>query len=106
MIRASFEELYLRGFDVGGKEIFDYEGQPFTGIWETRNDGILYSEIEYKDGYQEGFKTTYHFPGGNIKSQIFMKHNNFDGIFKTWDANGVVTKEAYFKDGVEIPKPV
>jgi antitoxin component YwqK of YwqJK toxin-antitoxin module len=101
-IRVSFEELDLLGFDVGGTEIFSYQGQPFTGILETKTNGIIYCEEEYKNGYKEGLQTMYHFPSGNIRSQIFLRNNNFDGIFKTWDDNGVVTKEAHFQNGIEI----
>ena len=55
-IRVQFDDLELIGFDGGGVEMFNYQGQPFTGILVTMTNGIVYYEEEFQNSYKEGLQ--------------------------------------------------
>ncbi len=80
----------------GGVEALLYNGQPFTGIAQFyTEDGILYGEDEYHEGYQEGWKRFY-FPNGQLQSE-YKTHNN-DRISNTWsefDEDGNILKDSW-----------
>ena len=101
-IRVAFDDLELIGFDGGGIEIFNYQGQPFSGILETKNDGITYSEEEFQNGYKEGLQRRYFFPSGALKLEYTLKNNDFDGLYKRWDENGNLVEQSNWQDGIKI----
>lgn len=101
-LRVEFDDLELIGFDYGGSEIFHYQGKPFTGFLETKENGIVYGEEEFQEGYKEGIQRSYYFPSGNIEHEYFLKNNGLNGIFKKWDEDGNLTSQSTWKDGVKI----
>lgn len=88
--------------------------------WENGN---LKSELRYKDGKLNGecfwyyynskpeMKTTYElgklngetvrwYENGNIQSRYFIKDDNYDSIFESYNVYGVLIKEEHYKEGV------
>lgn len=74
-LRVKQEDLEHAGFDGGGSEILHYKGKPFTGIKLIYEDaGWLSGEIEYQNGYREGWEREY-YEDGQLESE-FKMHNN------------------------------
>jgi len=101
-IRVEFDDLELIGFDGGGSEMFNYQGQPFTGILVTMTDGIVLSEEEFQDSYKEGLQRRYFYPSGHLQYEFTLKNNGLEGVFSTWDENGNLVEQSNWQDGIEI----
>ncbi|WP_333809341.1 hypothetical protein [Flavobacterium sp.] len=81
-LRVKQEDLKLVGIDSGGSEILHYKGKPFTGIKLIYEDaGWLSGEIEFKNGYREGWEREY-YENGQLESEVKM-HNNI-AVPGTW----------------------
>lgn len=89
MQRVNYKNLELLFMDAGGSPFYRYQGIPFTGIVEFYYEsGIISSEEEYEDGYQQGW-VRYYYENGNIESE----YKAFDvetvpGTYKRFDENG------------------
>ncbi|TSJ38722.1 hypothetical protein FO440_19655 [Mucilaginibacter corticis] len=101
-LRVNYDDLEIIGFDGGGIEMFNYEGQPFTGIVVSMKDGVVYTEEEYQNGYKEGLQKEYFFTSGVLRFEFTVRNNNLNGVFKTWDENGNLVKQSNWKDGAKI----
>jgi len=90
MIRKNSNELELWYFDGGGVPVYRYNGTPFTGIVEEYDNGILYAEDEYINGFQEGWMRIYH-TNGQLQIKV-QKHNNMQvsGTYKEYDQDGIL----------------
>lgn len=88
-LRIREEELELVGLDGGGTEILHYKGKPFTGIRLIYEDeGWLSGEIEFQNGYQEGWIREY-YKNGQLESEYKMSNNiHIPGTTKSYDENG------------------
>lgn len=81
-LRVKQEDLELVGIDSGGSEILHYKGEPFTGIKLIYEDaGWLSGEIEFKNGYREGWEREF-YENGQLESEVKM-HNNI-AVPDTW----------------------
>lgn len=81
-LRVKQEDLELVGIDSGGSEILYYKGKPFTGIMLIyENAGWLSGEVEFQNGYQEGWEREY-YEDGQLESEVKM-HNNI-AVPDTW----------------------
>ena len=75
ILRVKDEDLELVGVDGGGSEILHYRGEPFTGIRLIyENDGWLSGEVEYQNGYREGWEREY-YKNGQLESEYKMSNN-------------------------------
>ena len=84
------------GVDIGGGDIYHYNGEPFTGIlYENFPNGNLKYEIECKNGYPEGVQRHY-YPNGQLWEEGFLKYNQDYGPFRQWDEGGNLIKESDF----------
>ncbi|MDB5154931.1 MAG: hypothetical protein JWR54_3682 [Mucilaginibacter sp.] len=101
-IRVQFDDLELIGFDGGGSEMFNYQGQPFTGILVTMTNGIVYSKEEFQNSYKEGLQRRYFYTSGNLQFEFTLKNNGLDGVFSTWDDNGNLIEQTNWQNDVEI----
>ena len=86
-------DINIAGFDIGGGEIYHYQGAPFTGILVTTYpNGNLNSEIQCINGYPEGFEREY-FENGQIREESFIIKNRPYGLIRQWDKNGNLISE-------------
>jgi antitoxin component YwqK of YwqJK toxin-antitoxin module len=87
-LRIKEEDLKLIGFDGGGSGMYYYQGKPFTGIMLGYDNGVLYVEREYQNGYEEGW-CRYYYKNGQ-KEEEYKIHNNIiiDGTYKEWGEDG------------------
>lgn len=89
ILRIEYKDLEHAGFDGGGSEILHYKKKPFTGTMiDYEDDGSLAFEIEYENGYREGWIRYYH-PNGQLEEEHQL-HNNVvvSGTFKKYDEEG------------------
>lgn len=81
-LRVKQEDLELVGVDGGGIAMLNYKGKPFTGIMLIYEDaGWLSREVEYQDGYREGWERDY-YEDGQLEEEVKM-HNN-RAVPDTW----------------------
>lgn len=74
-LRIKYNQLEHDGFDGGGSEKLTYQGKPFTGVKLIFEDaGWLSGEIEYQNGFREGWERDY-YEDGQMEQEIKM-HNN------------------------------
>ncbi|WP_144281429.1 toxin-antitoxin system YwqK family antitoxin [Chryseobacterium echinoideorum] len=88
-IQKNDKDLKIPRLDGGGVPIFYYKEKPFTGIVFSKYDnGVVFKEEEYENGYQEGW-IRYYFENGKL-NQESNNHNNItiDDTFKEWDKDG------------------
>ncbi|MHA3788361.1 toxin-antitoxin system YwqK family antitoxin [Flavobacterium hauense] len=88
-VNRNNSELKLWYLDSGGVPVYQYRGEPFTGIIEEYYDNnVLQSEEEYQNGYREGWIRSYYY-NGNIDTE-YQDHNNITvpGTYKEFDENG------------------
>lgn len=100
-LRVSFEDLELIGFDAGGGEILNYQGEPFTGIIEELKDGRLIGEVEFTNGHRGGVYRTY-FDNGQLEEEYFLYFNKMEGNYREWDEDGNLISSTNWKDGEQI----
>lgn len=100
-LRVKYEDLELIGFDSGGGEIMNYNGQLFTGIIEEIRNGILVGEFEFTNGHEGGVQRGY-YPNGQIQEEFFIYFNKLEGIFRERDEDGTLTSTTHWKNGVQI----
>jgi antitoxin component YwqK of YwqJK toxin-antitoxin module len=88
-LKVKEEDLEHDGFDGGGSEKLRYQGLPFTGfIVEYYPNGNVLCELEYQNGFQDGYWREYH-ENGQLASE-FKTHNNclVTDSSKYFDENG------------------
>lgn len=102
-IKVKEEELEFVGIDGGGIPIYNYQGNPFTGIIVDYFFGtnIIAGETEYINGYQDGVEREY-YENGNIKNEIHSRNNKLHGNCKRWDEQGNLLSTTEWKEGVKI----
>ena len=101
ILRVKDEDLEFIDIDGGGTPIYHYQGKPFTGMLLEYYDNILYREIEYLKGYEEGVERVY-YDNGKIKYEFHSKNNKPHGISKNWDEEGNLISTTEWKEGVKI----
>lgn len=95
-LRIKEEDLELAGVDGGGSEILHYQGKPFTGILidydVNDNARFLCMEVEFENGYREGWVRYYH-ANGKLEQEYFL-HNNLvkPDTYKEYDDEGNLLK--------------
>ena len=105
MVTINYDDpdLTPAGLDVGGGEIYHYQGIPFTGMLQySFPNGNLQTEIAYVNGHPEGVWREYYL-NGQIMEESYIKYNLYYGPFKEWDESGNLITESDF--GVE-PKDI
>ncbi|OBS13475.1 hypothetical protein ATE49_12490 [Elizabethkingia miricola] len=100
-LRVKEEELEFIDIDGGGTPIYHYQGKPFTGMLLEYYDNILYREIEYINGYEDGVERVF-YENGKVKNEFQSKDNKLNGICKDWDEEGNLISTTEWKDGVKI----
>lgn len=65
---------------------------------EYYENGVLASEIEYKEELRNG-KSIVYYPNGNIKQEGYFVDDKEHGLFKEYYETGRLATEAYFKNG-------
>lgn len=95
-LRVLEKDLELVGIDSGGSEMLHYQGKPFTGIKidsDTENNiEYLCMEIEFQNGYREGWERYYH-PKGQLENEYYLHNNEVKtGTYKEYDENGKLTR--------------
>ena len=100
-LKVREENLEFINIDGGGIPIYHYQGKPFTGILLEYYDDVLYREIEYKNGYQDGIIKGY-YENGNIEYESHNKNNKLHGIYRDWDEEGNLITTTEWKEGVKI----
>jgi len=89
MIKIQNTELELIKVDGGGSPVYNYKGNPFTGILVGYSkNGHVFVEEEYQNGFQEGW-TRFFYENGKVKRE-YKSHNNLqvEETYKEWDENG------------------
>ena len=109
MVRINIEDedVEFAGNDAGGGSMWNYKGQPFTGILEDFcENGNLIGEIECKNGYKDGLQTAF-YENGLPKEEYHEKYNRCYGPYKYWDEEGILILHILFdNDGKEINRIV
>ncbi len=89
-------DLTLAGIDIGGGEIYNYQGAPFTGVLQfSFPNGNLETEITCVNGRPEGVWRGY-YPNGQMMEEFYFKYNQEYGPYTRWDENGNVIKQFDF----------
>jgi antitoxin component YwqK of YwqJK toxin-antitoxin module len=97
------DDLEYAGIDAGGGSMFNYRGQPFTGIIEEfdQNDTLV-GEMEFRNGYKDGVQRLY-CQNSQMEQEYFEKYKRFYDTYKYWDANGNLIRHIEFdNEGNEI----
>lgn len=102
-LKVKEQDLEFIDIDGGGIPIYHYQGKPFTGILLEYYDDILYREIEYLNGYQEGVERVF-YENGKIKNEFHLKDNLLHGVCKSWDEKGNLTTEGIWENEILIKK--
>jgi antitoxin component YwqK of YwqJK toxin-antitoxin module len=100
-IKIKEERLTLIRLDGGGLPVYNYKGKPFTGFiieYFPSKMGVIESEIEYTNGYQEGVQRAF-YEDGKLESEIYTKNNMLDGTNKIWDKEGNLISERVWEKG-------
>lgn len=100
-IKIKEEKLTLIRLDGGGLPVYNYKGKPFTGFiieYFPNKMGVIESEIEYTNGYQEGVEREF-YENGNMKYEFHTKNNMLDGVTKRWDEDGNLISEKIWEKG-------
>ena len=101
-IKVEWDDLEFIGFDGGGSEIFNYNGQPFNGMLLDKDcNNIVRSEEEFINGYKDGVQR-YFYQTGSLQEEFSLLNNSLHGLFKQWDENGNLTSQTNWDHGVEI----
>ncbi len=92
-LRLKKESLELVGVDSGGNEIVYYQGKPFAGtMYENEDNGSLAYEIEFQNGYREGW-IKYYYSNGQLEEEYQLNNNVVvPGTFKGYDEEGNLIK--------------
>jgi len=81
-------DLTPAGLDIGGGEIYHYQGAPFSGVLQySYPNGNLQTEITYLNGYPEGVCREY-YSNGQMMEERYIKYNLSYGHYREWDENG------------------
>lgn len=105
-IKIKEERLEFVGLDGGGIPIYNHNGKPFTGFiieYFPNKPGIIESEIEYQNGYQDGLDRQY-YENGKIEHEYNTKNNRLDGICRDWDKDGNLISEQIWSKGKLIKR--
>jgi len=100
-LRVEYEDLDVVGYDAGGGEIIEYQGQSFTGTIVQFIDGILIGEEEFSNGHKGGIQRNY-FLNGALQDEYSIYFNKLEGTFRSWDENGILISETIWRDGESI----
>jgi antitoxin component YwqK of YwqJK toxin-antitoxin module len=87
-VEESDPALEFLGFDAGGGEVYNYNGQPFTGVLIERN-GLARTEVSFVAGYECGFVCEYS-PTGMLVVEYYKKYNRHYGPYTEWDDDGSI----------------
>jgi antitoxin component YwqK of YwqJK toxin-antitoxin module len=88
--------LVMVGVDSGGSDMFEYNGQPFTGtIEEYDGSNNLIAEMEYVNGYVEGIQKFYH-ANGQLEEEYRDLNNIAVDYYKYWNDQGYLIYHATF----------
>lgn len=98
------DDLTVTGIDPAYKEIYNYQGQPFTGFIRDYFDGQLpMFDLEYKNGYREGAYIEYfENPPGRKKEEYHEKYGLLNGDYKRWNLKGDLLYHALYEDDEEV----
>ena len=77
------------------------KGQLFSGIaFDSWPNGALASEVEYRDGVEDGWCVAW-YPNGGRMSEVFYVAGKARGLRREWHENGVLKLEARIGDHAE-----
>lgn len=94
-MNINFDEIELKHPDIGGGNVYYYQGQPFTGTIIEYNNGIIVGEISVVGGHTQG-RIALYYENGQIQEEYFKKFNKAYGIYKEWDENGNLISEVNY----------
>lgn len=84
--------------DFGPDQVMHYQGVPFTGIaFEDDETGL--SELEYRDGVQDGF-TRQWWPSGLLKTEMPYREGFVHGVVRNFDDTGRLVDESLREYGI------
>lgn len=75
-----------------------YKGQPFTGMIQELDNGILY-EWNYKDGQAHGHWYEHHQESGQQLLDEQYHHGQYHGTCQTWNEAGQLTRYSEYEQG-------
>lgn len=86
--------------DLTDDYLYVMNGQPFTGIaYEPNDDGVIISEIEFRNGVQAGITRGF-FPTGVMKRESEYEYNTLHGFAREWNEEGVLESECEYERGI------
>ena len=75
------------------------ESEGFSGTWvNVGTNGNKASELNYKDGLQDGLTTKW-FPNGAKGEEANYKNGKLHGTTTEWNTNGAIESKTNYKDG-------
>ena len=90
-------------FDIG--MCYDLKNKPITGRIQNYNNSILTSDIEYKDGKENGDLKIYR-TNGTLYLEGTYKNGLPDGYVKEYNEDGTLFSYDEFKDGLQHGKSI
>jgi antitoxin component YwqK of YwqJK toxin-antitoxin module len=103
-IKDNDVDTVLKFIDVdnAGGPVYEYEGEPFTGIIESfYPNGSIQDEAEFTNGHLGGVQREY-FENGQLKSEYKKYFAKPDGDFKIWDETGELIHHSVWQKGERI----
>ncbi len=90
-------------FDIG--MCYDHNNKPITGRIQNFNNSTLISDIEYKDGKENGLLKIYR-TDGTLYLKGTYKNGLPDGYVKEYNQDGTLFSYDEFKDGLQHGKSI
>jgi len=89
-----------KGYREEYTERYDGEKEGEYKKWKSGENGQLYIQKYYKEGYLDGeFKVWYE--NGQLWFQKYYKEGEYHGEYKRWWSNGQLSCQEYYKEGKE-----
>lgn len=92
-----------KALDFDSDLTFALNGAPFTGIAYEESPSLGLSEIEYRDGVQEGVARDW-WPSGVLKGESEHVRNTLHGASRGYDDSGRLRVVANYEYGVLVRK--
>ena len=88
--------------DYPGDGLHSLDGEPFTGIIESRSpDGRLEGEEEYRDGLLSGRKRGW-YPTGGLELEAECAEGVYHGKVREWYEDGRLAADAVYEHGIKL----
>jgi antitoxin component YwqK of YwqJK toxin-antitoxin module len=87
--------------DIDSELVATADGRPFTGIGYEESSVLGRSEVEYRNGVQEGIARDW-YPSGVLKGESEYFQNTLHGVTRECDSSGRRVSETHYEYGIVV----